>query len=128
MQLAGLVRTQKRKGVRNGRPNLLNRSPGLDQGSQGWPETFSLDSYCPHPSNESPVRVFVIGCTLSQIREFLQVVRETPVRNFAEGEDMEGTAVLVYTDKPELARRLEESSLNPVLFGENPRKTGPEKC
>jgi hypothetical protein len=29
--------------------------PWLDRGSQGWRETSSLDSYCPHPSNHSPV-------------------------------------------------------------------------
>ena len=32
---------------------VQSRKPWLDQGSQGWRETFSLDSHCPHPSDNA---------------------------------------------------------------------------
>jgi hypothetical protein len=31
-----------------------NRKASLVLASQGWRKTFSLDDYCPHPSNRSP--------------------------------------------------------------------------
>jgi hypothetical protein len=38
-----------------------NRKASLVLASQGWREAFSLDSYCPHPSNHTPVEPHFTG-------------------------------------------------------------------
>ena len=54
----GLMEVQSKSPFTN-KGEIKNRKAGFEPASQGWRETFSLDSYCPHPSNHSPGETIV---------------------------------------------------------------------